>query len=291
MLSPRLAVALAAASALLAGCTDATPPPMDPAVPTSTPTPEPQEFRGKRILVGGTGMANPAFLAIEPIYEAMRTDVDIVVLPAMGSTGGIKAVIAGEIELAASARPLKDGEKASNVTYTLWYKDGVALFANAQLGLAELNLDDVEAIYRGDITDWSQLGLPPAAVAVFSREPEDTITKTVFKAYPGLNNATWSEGLEVVTTDQRLAELIAATPGAIGFAPVGTVRALGIDVNAVRVGGSGWDAEAVRNGSYAMVVPVGLVTGPSPTEDVRAFLEYASSPDAAAALRSAGFEG
>jgi len=48
--------------------------------------------------------------ALADAYRESHPETDITVLPSLGSTGGVKAVLAGAIRLAVSSRPLKPEE-------------------------------------------------------------------------------------------------------------------------------------------------------------------------------------
>ena len=49
-------------------------------------------------------------------YAKTQPDARITVLPSMGSGGGIKAVVAGAIQIAVSARPLSEAESKAGAT-------------------------------------------------------------------------------------------------------------------------------------------------------------------------------
>jgi phosphate transport system substrate-binding protein len=235
-------------------------------------------------------MVTPAFEALARVYESSHPEIRVRIVSALGSTGGIKAVSAGELDIAGVARMLKESEQDSHITYVPWYADGIVLLANPQLELSSLSLEAAEKIYKGQVDDWSDLGMAPGPVAVFSREPEDTIAKTVFKAYPSLSNESWGPHVEVITSDQRLGELVATTPGSVAFAPRGTLRALGLDVDIVPFEGVTWRLVDVRDGSYPMIVPLGLVTRADTSSPVAAFLEYLTGDEAREVLSAAGIE-
>ncbi len=65
----------------------------------------------ERLRIGGTGGDLGTMKSLATLFEKNNPGIVINVLPSLGSSGGIKAVAAGAIDLAISSRPLKDKEK------------------------------------------------------------------------------------------------------------------------------------------------------------------------------------
>ncbi len=63
-----------------------------------------------QITIGGTGNALGTMKKIAEAYQQTHPEVEIKVLPNIGSSGAIKAVPAGRIQIGLSARPLKKAE-------------------------------------------------------------------------------------------------------------------------------------------------------------------------------------
>ena len=60
--------------------------------------------------IGGTGVALGGMSLLAEAFEAAHPDTEIEVLPSLGSSGGVKALLAGAIDLSVSSRALKDAE-------------------------------------------------------------------------------------------------------------------------------------------------------------------------------------
>src|SRR3989338_2515671 len=65
-----------------------------------------------KIRIGGSGGALGAMKIIAAAFKKTHPRADVVVLPSLGSGGGIKAAIAGSLDVGLSSRPLKDTERA-----------------------------------------------------------------------------------------------------------------------------------------------------------------------------------
>lgn len=90
-----------------------------------------------------------------------------------GSDIGIMMLIEGELSFAESSRSLKDSEfqRASNRGLTLKQIpvgfDAIAVVVHPSLELEGLSLEQIQEIYTGKITNWSQVGGPDLAIAPY----------------------------------------------------------------------------------------------------------------------------
>ena len=69
-------------------------------------------FAETTVRIGGTGIALAALQEVGAGLTAAEPGVQVEILPSMGTPGGIKALIAGAIDIAVAARALKPEEKA-----------------------------------------------------------------------------------------------------------------------------------------------------------------------------------
>ena len=72
---------------------------------------------GEKIIIGGTGDSQELLRSLASAFEKSPGGGAIEVPDSIGSGGGIKALIAGKIDLARVARPLKEGEEKLGLVY------------------------------------------------------------------------------------------------------------------------------------------------------------------------------
>lgn len=65
---------------------------------------------GQEVKIGGTGAALGTMKILADAYSRQRPDFRFAVLPSLGTSGGIKALRAGAIQVSVSARPLLESE-------------------------------------------------------------------------------------------------------------------------------------------------------------------------------------
>jgi phosphate transport system substrate-binding protein len=73
--------------------------------------------------IGGTGVALGGMRILGDEYQKLHPEAEIVVLPSLGSSGGVKALLKGAIGLSVSSRELKEEEKAKGATARLLCHD------------------------------------------------------------------------------------------------------------------------------------------------------------------------
>lgn len=201
-----------------------------------------------------------------------------------GSGSGIKAVMEGRCDIGLSSRELKDEEKSSGLTGTVLAYDGIAIIVNPNNPVKDLSLEDVAKIYKGEITNWSEIGGDDAEIVLIGREAEsgtrdgfESITDTEDKCK--YRQELTSTG-DVITT-------VSQNPGAIGYASVASVKDT---VKALTIDGIAATEETIKDGSYVVQRPFVLVTK-SDTElskEAQKFFDFITSKDANDIISAAG---
>ena len=100
---------------------------------------------------------------------------------AVGSDNGIQALLAGEVTLAASSRPLTAQEQSRGLVAVPVSADRLAVvIGNSNPYKRGLSADQVAQIFQGQLTNWATLGGPDTAIRVINR-PSVSGTRTAFQ--------------------------------------------------------------------------------------------------------------
>ena len=203
-----------------------------------------------------------------------------------GSGAGIKAAASGTADIGLSSRALKDEEKAEGLTETVVALDGIAVIVNADSAVSDLSVEQIAAIFTGEITDWSEVGGEAGAISCIGREAGSG-TRDGFESITGTTDACRLD--QELTSTGGVIEAVAGNANAIGYASLSAVE--GKDsVKAVTVGGVACTEETVLDGSYAIQRPFVLVTktGAALSDAAQAFFDYATSAAASELIEAAG---
>ena len=221
--------------------------------------------------------------ALGEAFEENNSGVTFTYNPT-GSGSGITAVAEGRCDIGLSSRNLKDEEKAQGLTETILALDGIAIIVNPDNPVNDLDLETIGRIYRGEITNWKEIGGNDLEIVLIGREAGSgtrdgfefiTDTEDVCKYRQELT----STG-DVITT-------VAGNPAAIGYASLASVKET---VKALSVSGIMPTEETVKDGSYVVQRPFVLVTRSNVelSEAAQKFFDYITSSEANEIISSAG---
>ncbi len=230
---------------------------------------------------GSTSMAE-VIGALGEAYE-MEKGVTVTYNPT-GSGSGIKAVSGGTCDIGLSSRDLKDEEKAQGLQGTVLAYDGIAIIVHPENPVADLSLETIAAIYKGEIENWKEIGGNDAPIVLIGREAGSG-TRDGFESITDTEDA--CQYRQELTSTGDVITTVAGNPNAIGYASVASLKDT---VKAVTVGGVAASDATIKDGSYVVQRPFVLVTRTDTplSETAQAFFDYITSADAAQIIASAG---
>ncbi len=182
-----------------------------------------------------------------------------------GSGVGISSLIDGDIDVANSSRPMRDteedairdnhGEEPYAVRFAV---DGVAVLVNDANPIETLTVDQVGAIYRGEITNWSEVGGNDQEITLYGRQ---STSGTYVFFMELVVQGEYSERKRNMAGTSDIVEAVIGDMGGIGYAAIGYadedgVKALKI---AAEEGSEAYDPtvlENVTSGDYPLTRPL-----------------------------------
>lgn len=231
---------------------------------------------------GSTSMKDVMGVLIET-YGEIQKDVTVN-YSGTGSGAGIEAVLAGNVDIGLSSRALKPEEEEKGAVGHTVALDGVAIVVNPASGVEDLSVEQIAQIFKGEITNWSELGGEDAEIAVLGRE-DGSGTRSAFEEIVGVDGACKYTN-EYSSTGDVIGN-VASNPNAIGYA---SLSAVDETVKAVKVGGVECSEATIKDGSYEIQRPFLMVTmeGAELSPAAEDFLSYATSADVAEYIAAAG---
>lgn len=201
-----------------------------------------------------------------------------------GSGSGIQAVSEGRCDIGLSSRALKDDEKASGLKETIVALDGIAIIVNPQNPVKDLTLEQIAKIYTGEITNWKDVGGDDGDIVLVGREAGSG-TRDGFESIVDVKDS--CKYAQELTATGAVISAVEANPLAIGYA---SLSAVGDTVAMVTVEGVECSEDTVKDGSYKIQRPFVFVINKSAalSEQAQAFVDFATSKDAADLIRTAG---
>lgn len=244
--------------------------------------------RAQEIKIGGTGAALGTMQLLAQAYSKSRPDAKVTVLPSMGSGGGIKAVLAGAIQIGVSSRPLSESESKAGAV-AVEYGRTPFVFATAAAssatGITSQNLVD---FYAGKVDDWPDGTKLRIVLRPIGDSDSETIKAMSAAMREAKSAAEQRKGMVFTVTDQDTASAIEKVPGALGPSTLALLTSEKRALKALTLDGVVPSAQNLANGSYPLAKQLLIVTGPKTPTEALAFVSFVQSATGREILRQTG---
>jgi phosphate transport system substrate-binding protein len=210
----------------------------------------------------------------------------------LGSSVGIKQLQEGTLGLAGSSRELKSSElDAGMVPHTIAL-DALSVAVNSSVGIANLTMQQLAAIFSGEITNWKEVGGKDAKIVLIVRDESSGTYGSFEEIALESQKKTQSKDAIVARENGELAAKIGSTADSIGYIGMafnhlvtekgGTILSIdGVDPT----------EQNVNNGSYPISRALYVVTdGPFVEGSIqKRFFDFLVSKQGQAIVSEAGF--
>ncbi len=240
----------------------------------------------------GSSSVTPLMEVFAETYMKTNSDVFIEV-QGPGSSAGVKAAKNGSADLGMSSRNLKASEEEATLKKEVIARDGIAVVVNPKNTLKALTAEQVTAIYKGEITNWKDVGGEDKPIVAITRDTASG-TRGAFedimklkKKISGKKVSAISPRAQVASGNGALKTNVASNPYAIGYISLGTVDS---SVQALSVDGTSATVANVKNGSYKVARPfLVLYKEGKPSAKTQKFLDWMLTKDAQALVAKKGY--
>lgn len=209
--------------------------------------------------------------------------VKIIEIAAHGSSTGFKSLAADQCDIGMASRKIKDkevkmleslGDMTSTASEHVLALDGIAVIVNQANPIKELSIDQVAAIFNGEIEDWSAISSLKGKINVYARDNKsgtfDTFKSLVLRKTPLVEDAKRFESNAVLSDE------VAVDKFGIGFTSLPNIR------NSKPISISDGAAAILPNfftvatEDYGLSRRLYLYTSPNPTnQHTKDFIRYA----------------
>lgn len=241
--------------------------------------------RAESLLVGGTGTVEPLMRVLLDEFNKQVPDVSVnLVSPPLGSSGGIKALSAGKIDLAVISRALKAEEKA----ILGWHFEfGATPFVLATNGGQRRNgftLDELASVYDGRLRTWDK----GTQIRLVLRTRDDSDTEQLRSMSPAMNKAVSGsdqrQGMVFGNDDLDTVQLITRTHGSLGPTNLGLLRTTDSRLAVLPINGVTPSVATLKNGSYPWCKTLTVVLPSKASPAAEKFAGFLRSSKARAVL-------
>lgn len=213
-----------------------------------------------------------------------------------GSGVGISALLNGTTDIAMASRNIKEKEinvaksKGMEIKEVVLGFDGITIVANLSNPIKDIDDITLGKIFRGEITNWKELGGGDAPIVVLSRDSSSG-THEFFKEHIIRENNTkkeleYGEKTLYMPSNEAIKQEIKANKNAIGYIGMGYMDN---SVEAIKVDGIEATPENVANKTYPIAREVYWYVDKNANEDINKFIDYALSPKGQEIVKEEGF--
>jgi len=230
------------------------------------------------IVIKGSTTVLPIAQKVAEVY--MKTNPDVrISISGGGSGNGIKALIDGSTDIADSSRFIKDKEvklAVDNGRYPVPFAvayDCIIPVVHPSNSITNLTLDQLKAIYKGEIKNWKDLGGPDRTIVVVSR---DTSSGT-YEVWEGkvMKKERVYPGALLQASNGAVVQAVSKNKNAIGYIGLGYLDA---SVKALSANGISGSPETTLNGTYPVSRPLYMFTAGWPNGDTLNFINFVMHP-------------
>lgn len=227
-----------------------------------------QVVAGTFIQVRGSDTQVNLVQQLAEAYMEMYDDA-VISVTGGGSGTGVAALINGQVDVANVSRTMSGSEleqaQENNVEpfRVVIAMDGLSVVVHEENPITELTLHEIGAIFRGDITNWSELGGHDSEINLYGRQ-SNSGTFVYFRA--NVLKGDYSPRKRQMNSNAQIVESVKTDRGAIGYVGVGyaveegeivqglSILNVALDENSPAV--SPLNPENVQTGLYPIARPL-----------------------------------
>jgi phosphate transport system substrate-binding protein len=230
------------------------------------------------IRIGGSGSTLGTMQLLADAFAKQDPEFRAAIVPNLGSSGGIRALAAGAIGLAATSRPLRDAERKLGLAEIEYGRTPFVFAVTTRSMVTAITLRQLADIYGGKTASWPD-GTP---IRIVLRPASDIDTDMVKGVSPELRQALsvaeQRPGVAFSVTDQDAANDIEKIPGAIGPSSLALILSEKRSLRALKLEGVEPTAGNIASGVYRYHKRMFLVIGAKRPPAVQRFIAFIRSP-------------
>lgn len=240
------------------------------------------------IRINGSGSALDMMKPMIESYRRLHPEVFIVMEKPLGSSGALKALLAGALDITVSSKPLKPEEVAQGALAREYGRTPLLFVTNRDVRKTNISTREAEEIYRGTVRTW-QNGEQLRLVL----RPEGDIDTVILRGLsPGMDSAIAvarrQKGMIVAVTDPEASEAVAKTPGSFGAASLTSLLVDKPALNPLSLNGVKASVKTLASGAYPLAKDIRFVTTDKTPPAAQKFLEFVYSGRGRAIAEKAG---
>jgi phosphate transport system substrate-binding protein len=249
---------------------------------SATPEPPTQLVAGKITFAGSTTL-QPLAHELGEAFNERYPDIELDIA-AGGSVVGIQAVHDGAVDIGMASRTLKP-EEVEGIGQHQVAVDVIAVVVHISNPVEDLTLEQLRAIYLGEIANWREVGGQDQPIVAVVRG-KNSGTRGAFDEIVLEKQEPAAPEMRTALTAGDMAVAVMENPGAIGYVGFGNLES---SLKMVSIGGVLPAEETALDGSYRLVRPLLFLTGPLTQPLGQTFIDFALGDEGQKIVEESGW--
>ncbi|KPK28874.1 MAG: phosphate ABC transporter substrate-binding protein [Nitrospira bacterium SG8_3] len=231
------------------------------------------------LVIKGSTTVLPIAQKVAEAYMQQNPDVKISISGG-GSGNGIKALIDGSTDIADSSRFIKDNEVKLAVQkgeypvpFAVAY-DCIVPVVHPSNSVMNLTMDQLKAIYAGEVKNWKEVGGPDSPMVVISRDTSSGTYEVWHEKV--MNKERVFPGALLQASNGAIVQAVSKNKNAMGYIGLGYLDESVKPLMVNKIKGS---EETTLNGTYPISRPLFMFTNGWPTGDTLNFINFVLHPE------------
>jgi len=249
----------------------------------------------KTITWAGCGISKNAFMNEMAAAYEKKTGIKVELLGG-GATKGIRQVSNREVQIGGTCRHVierdnsmrtHEDERRVELRPVAW--DALVMITHKDNPVDNITLDQLRKMYKGQITNWKELGGKDAPIELYVRKGKvsgvgRTLRELLFYNYEEEFVAKY-----VVEESATLEKDMVTNPNGAGITGVSSARKLKGIAKILRLDGKEPDYDNIRTGQYLLYRPLYIVSNIQEKDpEVRKFVAFVAGEEGKKIMRSVG---
>ena len=208
--------------------------------------------------VCGTGDSQELLKALATAYEKQDKTAKIIILPSIGSGGGIRSVAFDKCDLGRVARKLYKSEEKFHLNYVLLAKSAVVFVTNPNIKkIKNITTKELVDIFDGTVKRWNELDKETEGKIFLARRELGDSSSLVLKNHIKEMKKIKKPAGKVLFTTQKNLRTICKYKNTIGYLPYSEV--IHSKLNILNFNGVEASVKNILENRYILTIPFGLV--------------------------------
>jgi phosphate transport system substrate-binding protein len=240
------------------------------------------------VRINGSGSAIDMLKPFVAAYRKTNRDVRIEIEKPLGSSGAVKALLAGSLDVVASSKPLQPEDVAKGAKQKEYGRTPLVLVTEKNVHKQDITTKELEEIYAGTTSVWQN----NEKIRLILRPKQDIDTSILRGLSPGMDSAmtkTHSHpGMIVAVTDPEAYTAVSITPGGLGATGLTSIITNKLPLNTLSLNGIRPTPKNLASGAYPLSKEISFVTAPGTPPAALKFISFVYSSQGRAIAEKSG---